>query len=335
VTTAIRSQLTREVVDYLVATAERAPSVHNTQPWRFRFVDDALELRVDPAHRLRIADPAGRELVISCGAALYNLQLAVRRLGLLPRIQLLPDHDGDPQLLARVRGLPSTDPSSEELQMIAAITRRHTHRGPFTEAPPDPALVADLRVLARLEDARLTVLADGATADRVLDLAWAAETEQRADLAWSGEMVRWASVPGTSGRDGVPPDAYPDAVPPRAPGQLPGRDFALGRHWGTAEAGAGGSTLVILTTDSDAPRDWLRAGMALQRILLRAAMASVFARFATQPLELPEIRAALREAVRTPAYPQMFPTWSGHECGRPYPSPTRARRPRYRRARVA
>ncbi|MDX6287108.1 MAG: hypothetical protein QOG53_2593 [Frankiales bacterium] len=305
--TKARTMLTRDTADYLIAMASRAPSVHNTQPWRFRFVDNSIELRVDPARRLHVADPLGRELVISCGAALFNLQLAIKKLGLVPRAHLLPERDGDPGLLARVQGLPSTEPSHEELQMLAAITRRHTHREPFTEGGPDPALVADLRVLARLEGAQLAVLTDNKTADRVLDLAWAADAEQCADIAWSGEMARWANDPAEPRRDGVPPEAYPSTMPERSTGQLPGRDFALGRHWGTTKtSGTGGkSVLVVLTTDGDGPKDWLRAGMALQRCLLRAAMDSVFARFATQPLELPEIRAAVRDAVRTPGFPQM------------------------------
>jgi hypothetical protein len=141
----------------------------------------------------------------------------------------------------------------------------------------------------------------------VLELAWAADAEQRADLSWTGEMIRWTNAPDAPRRDGVPPEAYPSTSPQRATGQLPGRNFALGRGWGTAETTekCGKSVLGVLITDGDGPKDWLRAGTALQRVLLRAAMDSVFARFATQPLELPEIREAVREAIPTAGFPQM------------------------------
>ena len=75
---------------YLIATAARAPSVQNTQPWRFRVSEYAIELYADPGRKLQV-DRAGREMLISCGAALYGLRLAVRSLGHLPAVELLPD----------------------------------------------------------------------------------------------------------------------------------------------------------------------------------------------------------------------------------------------------
>ena len=88
-------------VGYLIATAARAPSVHNTQPWRFKVSQDAIELYADPRRKLRI-DTVGREMLISCGAALFGLRLAIRSLGYLPVTELLPD-PARLRLLARVR----------------------------------------------------------------------------------------------------------------------------------------------------------------------------------------------------------------------------------------
>jgi hypothetical protein len=90
-----------EQVDYLIATAARAPSVHNTQPWRFKVSRYAIELYADPRRKLRV-DRLGREMLISCGAAVFGLRLAVRSLGYLPLVELLPDPDRL-RLLARVR----------------------------------------------------------------------------------------------------------------------------------------------------------------------------------------------------------------------------------------
>ena len=69
--------------EYLIAAAARAPSVQNTQPWRFKVAESAIELYCDSRRQL-LADPDGREMLISCGAALYGLRLAVRSLGYLP-----------------------------------------------------------------------------------------------------------------------------------------------------------------------------------------------------------------------------------------------------------
>ena len=88
-------------VEYLISTAARAPSVHNTQPWRFKVGRYTIELYADLRRKLRV-DPLGREMLISCGAAVFGLRLAVRSLGYLPQVDLLPDPTRL-RLLARVR----------------------------------------------------------------------------------------------------------------------------------------------------------------------------------------------------------------------------------------
>lgn len=96
--------LPEEVVAELVAAATLAPSMHNTQPWRFQFdpAGETISLYADPARMLPVADPDGRSLHISCGAALFNLRLAVAVAGRQPVVRLIPD-PGQPLLLATLR----------------------------------------------------------------------------------------------------------------------------------------------------------------------------------------------------------------------------------------
>ena len=107
--------------------------MHNTQPWRFRVRPDALELYADPARKLRI-DPLGREMLISCGAALFGLRLGIRSLGFLPVVELLPDA-APLALLARVSLGEPQPMNGSERRMLEALPHRHTHRGPFTAEP--------------------------------------------------------------------------------------------------------------------------------------------------------------------------------------------------------
>jgi hypothetical protein len=84
------SRITPAEMTALVTAAARAPSLHNSQPWRFRVRGDSVELHADPGRVLRQIDPAGREQVISCGAALFGLRLGLRRLGYVACAELLP-----------------------------------------------------------------------------------------------------------------------------------------------------------------------------------------------------------------------------------------------------
>ena len=136
---------------FLIATAARAPSVHNTQPWRFQVGRSAIELYCDPRRKLR-SDPLGREMIISCGAALFGLRLAMRGLGYLPVIELLPD-PGQARLLARV-GIGAAAPVTRaERRMLEAVPHRHTHRGPFESGPLPTGLLAGLQHDALAEQA--------------------------------------------------------------------------------------------------------------------------------------------------------------------------------------
>src|SRR5580700_7596454 len=135
------SVLTPAAVATAVAMAARAPSVHNTQPWRFHIAGEVIELHADPDRLLTQIDPAGRELTISCGAALFGLRLGLRQLGYLPAVELWPD-PAQPWLVARAWPEGPAALNAVEAELLAAVPHRHTHRGPFTPGEVSRGLLA-------------------------------------------------------------------------------------------------------------------------------------------------------------------------------------------------
>ena len=132
-----------ERAGYLIEVAARAPSVHNTQPWRFTVTEQAVELYADTGRQL-LEDPAGREMIISCGAALFGLRLAIRSLGYQPEADLFPE-PGQRRLLARVRAGRPSPVTADERAMLRAVPHRHTHRGAFEPGPLPGGLLDQLR----------------------------------------------------------------------------------------------------------------------------------------------------------------------------------------------
>jgi nitroreductase len=260
---------------YLIATAARAPSVHNTQPWRFRAGEYAIELYADQRRRLRV-DPAGREMLISCGAALFGLRLAVRSLGYLPVVELLPD-PARLRLLARVR-MGAAEPITErERQLLQALPHRHTHRGPWDPGPLPAGLVAGLQHDALAEGATLALIDRAIANQKLADIVGAAGHRQDLDPEAQEEVRRWSRAAADPARDGVPAHAFA-AGAGRQPGRLPQRDFDLGRGLGLLPGGGPPSAATaVLLTPGDGRADWLRAGQALHRLLARAASKWVFA----------------------------------------------------------
>jgi hypothetical protein len=347
-------RITLDEITVLVATAARAPSVHNSQPWRFRACGNVLELHADHGRNLRQTDPDGREMLISCGAALYGLRLGFRKLGYLPAVEILPD-PAQPALIARVRPGGRAQITRHERDMLAALPHRHTHRGPFAPVPVPGRVLAGLCVDATAEGAVLVLIDQR---DRLADLAALAEAAgraQRASPEIQAELRRWTRPAGSTARDGVPAHAWADpqtaevrqraaeppavveprddGLPPVSAGlqavptlavpaqpRLPQRDFGL--PGSLPGRGSPPSATAVLTTPGDTPADWLAAGQALHRMLLHAATRWVFASLHTQPLESPAARVELRARLALDGVPQML-----MQLGRANTAAATARRP--------
>lgn len=316
----------------VVELASLAPSVHNTQPWRFTWDGSALTVHEDPERSLPVLDPTGRERRISCGSAVLMARLAFAELGYSVATELHPWSAADPYRLATLRVTGRAEPSAEDAALAEAIPRRTTDRDPFDARPLPAELLAALRAAAEQEGASLHVLGDESTSATVelQVLLSHADDSQRADPAYLEELARWRR---DREAEGIPARALPSV-----PAELRGsswrlRDFASGE----TSAPAGGHEppipehpmVVVLMTGGDGPDDWLVAGQALGRLLLRAAVDFVAAQPLTQVLEVPVLRARMRHVLGGVGHPQML-----LRLGYGHAGPTSRRRPPEQTVRV-
>jgi nitroreductase len=281
-----------------------APSVHNTQPWKWRVTADAVELYADSDRHLVGTDPDGRDLVISCGAALHHLRVALAAAGVAVAVVRLPDPE-DRTLLAVARIVDG--PIDESAAALAgALGDRRSDRRVFA---PDPAHPAQLRLLterAAAEDARLVpVVSDEARARLATVLGEAARTE-RAAPGYAAELALWSSRYSGS-HDGLPTQSRTtrDVGPP----SVGLRQFPVGDLRQVAQpltAGPDGATLMVLTTTGDGPGDWLRAGEATSAALLVATRIGLATTVLSQSSEVAETRRKLADVVlRVPEHAQL------------------------------
>jgi nitroreductase len=287
----IHNGLTVAALTACVEAAVAAPSIHNSQPWRFRIRDGGIDVFADWDRQLRVIDPSGRELLISIGAAVFNLRVSMRHRARAPVVRWWPDQ-AEPDLVARVvPGRPVT-PSGEVNSLAEAIPRRHTNRRPFARVLVPVAVIDDLAAAARLEGATLRI-ADPESRGAILALIRAADQRLRAQGIYRAELAEW--LPAEHGRrDGVPPQAF---GPWHAMEALPLRDFGFTEPQ-LRRRGEGVEpypTFVVLSTDADTVEHWLRAGQALQRVLLAATVHGLAATPTSQPLEIPALRELISD----------------------------------------
>ncbi|WP_425441829.1 Acg family FMN-binding oxidoreductase [Saccharopolyspora shandongensis] len=298
----------------MVRLAGLAPSLHNSQPWRFRLMPHAIELHGDPQRRLPIADPDDRELRLACGAALLNLRLALEHTGVRPVVALLPRLAGQ-TALAEVRGGGQMKQLSEEQDLYRAIPERHSNRRPFLETPVPTEHQHALAVAVQREQCRLHVM-ERQELGTLEGLVHRAHRVQMADVRFRDELARWT---------GRPKDAS-EGVPAAAAGPLPEpqdqwvlRDFSGGQ----SRARVPGKDfeyeplLVVVCSHHDSRLDDLHAGQAMQRMLLAATARGLASSLLSEVVEVAETRDELRRFLGGEPYPQALARIG-------YGSPTRA-----------
>lgn len=307
----VTASVDRSSVTAVVEAATLAPSVHNTQPWRFVVGDSsessvAIELYADRERSLPVLDPTGRQLLVSCGAAVLHADVGARSLGLDVEVSLLPD--ADPDHLATLTLRPGQPPSEEEQGLFAATRLRHTQREPFDSRHVDPAVVDRLRAAAVREGAWLHVVERRDDQLSLAVLLAQAERIEQSDPKYREELHSWVRPVNSPARDGVPASALPHTAGAARHSEVTVRDFDLEHTLQEMRNSTVDErpTVVILGTDADTHEDQLRAGMALARVLLEATRAGAVASPLGQVVDLPGIRSQLRQQLTLLGEPQML-----------------------------
>jgi hypothetical protein len=319
---ALAPDVVEKALFHAAAQATLAPSIHNSQPWRFVVRPGGLDLYADRTRTAPVVDPHGRQLAISCGAALFTARVALAAAQFDVVTSLLTE-PAEPDLLASI-SVVGVAPSLDEMarRLDAATERRHSNRRQFgPELIPDD--VRDVVThAAEVEGAWLQPVRDLDDRVSLATLTQHAEALQAADAAYRYELRTWTA--GDPNRDdGIPASAIPSATGP-AHDDIPIRDFDT-HGIGVLPAETRSrltQSMFVLGTAGDQLRDWLVAGQALGRVLLELTSAGWVASILSQVVELPITREQLRTQLRLTGNVQLL-----LRAGVAEPTPSTPRRP--------
>ncbi len=309
--TGTNARLEPSAVTAALEVAVRAPSIHNTQPWRWRLDPDGLVLLADRERQLRVADPDGHSMLLSCGAALCLTEVGLRAAGLEIETAVLPDPD-DTDLLARFRAVGAGEPDADAdaVNLADAALRRRSDRRPFSR---DDVTADEIDIVQRAGSDEHAWIDFPSSEDQRINLAVAvswADQIQKHDEELRAEMGRWIRDPEVHNvPDGVPAEAFPHADPdePRRT-DIPLRDFEEGvTGQQLIERDVDEKPLIAVTlTEFDNPADHLAAGHAMMRLMLRAELLGLSTCPLSQAVDFAAFRTRVQGLMGWVGYPQMM-----------------------------
>lgn len=280
-----------------------APSIYNTQPWRWQLAggDSGGELRLwaERDRRLPVTDADARQLMISCGAALHHAIVTLSAAGWQPKVVRFPDHE-QPALLAVISVAGEHSPTPQDFAEYSAIHHRHTDRRAFTAESVPSAVLSALVGAAEIQGAHMYFVPTRQIGV-LREAAREAEAAHQADPQYQAELAAWTSRPSSAG-DGIPIETAVEPtvrlVPVRsfAPpgfGASPGFEHDVSASYG------------LIFTDTDSKLDCLRAGQALSAVLLTATAAGLGTAPISDIIEVPQTRLLITQLIDGDGFPQI------------------------------
>lgn len=295
------SQISPQALSDVVELACRAPSVHNSQPWRWIAEGGVLRLFFEPHRAPHATDPSGREAIISCGALLDHLRVAAAAAGWKTHIAQFPNPN-DLDHLATINFHPAQGIASAEKTRGQAIGRRRTDRLPFLPPVDWPAVELLLRDVVDPQKAVLDIIPQEAR-PQLAEASQLAEALRREDAYYHAELRWWTAASETS--EGIPYEAL-TATDERGRVDV-AREFPDGGQPGRRpEVDRDRSTILALSTYGDSRREALDCGQALSAVLLESTMAGLATCTLTHLTELPASRDIIRRLIGGDVHPQLL-----------------------------
>ncbi len=279
-------------IKFLLNYAVLAPSLHNTQPWSFRVLDDEVEIYADSSRAMKVLDPSHRQLVMSCGSALLNLRMAAKHYRHQPIVHTFPDQD-KMNLVARVRIVLPGEVTLDEHRLFMAIKKRRTYRGEFAERLLAPIQIDALRAAAESEQVRVDILTKPEEKAAIGALIAEGERAHLSNDRLRDELSSWTGEELA----GVVP-AFARARHGTTGGGL--EDWGGEKVLFDPDEAARAPAIAVFSTPMENRVAWLNTGQALARLLLTATVQSLSASFLNQAVEVPAIRERLSRLVNRP-----------------------------------
>lgn len=304
---------------FMVEQAVKAPSGHNTQPWLFALGDDSITIRPNYEKSLPVVDPVDRELLVSLGCAAENLRLAALYKGYECDLEI----SDDGTITAVLRKNDCVEPDT----LFDAVAVRQTNRSIYDDRTIPPAELAMLKnVFENTNEDGIAVrfyAHDTSEFDIIADYIMVGNELQMRNEAFVGELRSWMRFNRRHQNetlDGLSYAAFGAPNLPRfiAEAAISGALNDRRQNRGDRQKIASSSHFVLITTRGNSPVDWVRCGIMLERMVLRATSLGIAHAYMNQPIEVDVLSGAMAENLGIEGEYPMIILRTGYARAMPY-----------------
>jgi hypothetical protein len=290
-----------EVIKNAVQLACRAPSLHNSQPWRWVARDGTVQLHLDKDRVLYSTDRSGREALISCGIALDHFRVAMAAAGWTANVDRFPNPNNSLHL-ASIDFSPMELVTDGYRRRADAVLLRRTDRLPFAEPPDWDSVELQLRGAVVTDAVRLDIIADELRPE-LAEASQLTESLRLYDSSYHAELSWWTGP--FEMREGIPHSSLVSA--PESDRVDIGRNFPITRNTDRRLGfGHDHSKILVLSTCDNERDSVLRCGETLSALLLEAAMAGLATCTLTHITELRASRNIVASLIGQTTTPQVL-----------------------------
>lgn len=277
----------------------KAPSGHNTQPWKFSFGENKIYVHPDFSRALPVVDSDNHALYISLGCAVENMVIAASRYGYRAGVSLEEPEGGKPFIEISL----SADEAIPKDELVAYIDKRQSTRNEYEDkAVPDSDLES-LKNSFDFEGINVLLLTGGEGRDRLEPLIIEGSNRQFQNKKFVEELVKWIRFSNKNARakaDGLWAKCLGLPNIPRFMGKFVMKYLmsakSEAKRWKKLiDATAG---FALFTADRNDAAHWIRLGRAFQRFALTATKLTISHAHVNMPCEEVEVRQKLAEEFR-------------------------------------
>lgn len=275
-----------------------APSVHNTQPWKFEIQNKQIFVIKESARVLTVGDPTGRETWISLGCCVQNIVFALQSFGIRPEVTI------DDEAAGKIKIHWTNEPAKlvcKDKGILKSMLARQSYRFPFTNEAIEQRTLIDLEKSWKKAGTTIKTSEDPKIIQATAGMSSQAISAAMNRKDFSQETLDLLHGSGTRGFTGIPAKALGISTYSLQIQKLKNQINSVAKSEQSKEFKllSNAAAVAYVFSKGDVPKYWLDAGRAYESLALRATSLGIAHSTHAAMVEGPEYHKEAAELFNT------------------------------------